>query len=390
MSEAAARPIPSKEAPEEQAAETASTSPGGLPRWAVIGIFIIMLIGMLAYARSFLMPVVLAILLKMVFTPVQRILDRAGLPAGISALVIVGTLLAGLVVGVVALASPATEWVNRAPMIGRQVEAKLGELRWATEGMREAARQMDEIASGEEDPAVQRVVIDDGGDFVTIAMGVPQVIAQIVFTLILLFFLLSSGDMFYEKIVHVLPTFSDKRRAIRIAFDIERKLSSYLSTIALINSGLGIAIGSFLWLLGMPNPVLFGVLAALLNFIPYVGSVIGVALATIVALVSLPTAGDALLVAAVYFLLTSIEGQLITPYFVGRRLQLNTVVVFISVTLFAWLWSIAGMLVATPLLVTIRTFCEHIPALEPVGDFLSARGAERSEPENGEAAPPGT
>jgi predicted PurR-regulated permease PerM len=243
--------------------------------------------------------------------------------------------------------------------------------------MREAAKQMDQITSGENDPEVRRVVIDDSGDFVTLAMTVPQAIAQLFFTLILLFFLLASGDMFYEKIVHVMPTFRDKRTAMRIAHDIERKLSHYLSTIALINACLGVAIGMAMWILGMPNPILFGALAFGLNFIPYVGAIAGVLLASVVAIVSLPALWDAVLVGLVYFLLTSIEGQLVTPYFVGRRLRLNTVVVFVCITLFAWLWSVIGMLVATPLLLTVRTLCEHIPSLTPLGNFLSERGAER-------------
>ncbi len=369
---------------EAEPAPAASALAPAVPRWAVIGIFIMLLIFAMAYARSFLMPVVLALLLKMVFSPLQRAFDRVGLPSGVSALLIVGGLLAVLVAGVLMLVTPASEWVNRAPLIGREIQAKLGEVAWATEGMREAAKQVEQIASGEDDPEVQRVVIDDGGDFVMVALTVPQALAQVFFTLILLFFLLASGDMFYEKIVHVMPTFRDKRTAMRIARDIERKLSHYLSTIALINACLGVAIGTAMWVLGMPNPVLFGVLAFALNFVPYLGALAGVLLATVVGIVSLPTLWDAALVGFVYLLLTSIEGQVVTPYFVGRRLRLNTVVVFVCITLFAWLWSVAGMLVATPLLLTVRTLCEHIPALAPVGDFLSARGAEREG--NGAAA----
>jgi predicted PurR-regulated permease PerM len=375
-------PAPSAPTPEPRGGDAS----GRVPRWAVIGIFILLMVGAMAYARSFLMPVVLALLLKLVFTPAQRGLDRV-MPSGLSAFVIVFTLLAVVLAGIIALAAPATDWINRAPMIGTQIEAKLGELRWATDGMREAAAQMEKIAAGESeaDPEVQRVVVEEsGGGLFALAFTVPQMAAQLVFTLILLFFLLASGDMFYEKIVHVMPTFRDKRTAIRIARDIEQKLAHYLSTIALINAGLGCAVGAAMWPLGMPNPILFGVLAFLLNFVPYLGSIVGVTIATAVGIVSLPELNQAFAVGAVYFLLTSIEGQLITPYFVGRRLRLNTVVVFVSVTLFAWLWSVVGMLVATPLLVMVRTFCEHIPALEGFGNFLSARGAER---ENGSDEP---
>lgn len=353
-----------------------------VPRWAVVGIFLMLAVAGMAYARSFLMPVVLGLLLQLVFAPVRRRLGRWGVPPGVAALMIVGSLLTLLIVGAFGLAGPVTKWVDRAPMIGFEIREKLGDLQEATEGVQRAAEQVDDLASGgeaEEEPGVQRVRVEEDTGLVAYAMTLPWVVAQIVFTLILMFFLLSSGDMFYEKLVHVMPTFSDKRRAVRIAYDIERKLSRYLFTITLINAGLGVCIGLAMWWFGMPNPVLFGILGFLLNFIPYLGAIVGVAVATVVGFVTLDVAQQALVVGAVYFALTSIEGQFITPYFVGRSLRLNTVVVFLSVTLFAWLWSVVGMLVATPLLVTVRTFCEHIPALDGLGHFLSARGAESED-----------
>jgi predicted PurR-regulated permease PerM len=317
-----------------------------------------------------------------VFSPVRRALERVGVGAGFSAFLITGALLAGVLGAVLALAAPVSEWIDDAQTIGRQIEFKLRDLRGVAEQVQDAARQIDELA-GAGDEEVQRVVVEGPGLASSLAFTAPGVLAQALFTLVLLFFVLASGDMFYEKVVAVMPTFRDKRRAVMIARDIERKLSHYLFTITLINAGLGVAVGLAMWWLGLPNPLLFGVIAFLLNYIPYVGAVAGVALAAVVGLVALPTAWDALAAAAVYLLLTSIEGQFVTPFFVGRNLALNTVVVFLSVTFWAWLWSVVGMLVATPLLVTIKVFCEHIPSLEGVGLFLSARGAEREEEDPG-------
>ncbi len=356
------------------------------PRWAVVGIFLLLSIQAMAYARNFLMPVVLGLLLTLVFSPLRRFLGRIGIPAGIAAFLIVGSLLAALVLGILTLAVPVSNWVDNAPEIGRQVQEKLRDLRGAAEGVRQAAEQVDAITSGgttASAPGAQAVVVADQGNAAAIALATPAVLAQVMFTLVLLFFLLSSGDMFYEKLVHVMPTFQDKRRAVRIAYDIERKLSRYLFTITLINAGLGIAIGLAMWWLGMPSPLLLGVIGFLFNFIPYVGAIFGVLIALSVGLVSLDGARDAFVAGGTYFVLTSIEGQFVTPYFVGRSLRLNTVVVFLSVTLWAWLWSVVGMLVATPLLVTIRTLCEHIPALEAFGDFLSARGVETEDEDDG-------
>ncbi|WP_392662551.1 AI-2E family transporter [Amaricoccus sp. B4] len=350
-------------------------------RWALLGILFLLLVFSLAYARNFLMPVVLAFMLTMVFSPVRRFLDRRGIPSGLSAFLIVGLLLAGLAIGALGLAVPISEWVDRAPEISREINLKISQMLGAADQIREAAKQVDELAKGGETTDVPVVAVREPGITAQVVLLAPEVLAQGAFTLILLFFLLASGDMFYEKLVYVLPTFRDKRRAISIARDIERKLSRYLFTITLINACLGIAIGISMWLLSMPNPELFGLAGFLLNYIPYVGSAIGIVASSVVAMLTLPEQTAAIPVGLTYLALTSIEGQLITPWFVGRSLRLNTVVVFLSVTLWAWLWSVVGMLVATPLLVVVRTFCEHIPALEGLGHFLSARGAETEEEE---------
>jgi predicted PurR-regulated permease PerM len=240
----------------------------------------------------------------------------------------------------------------------------------------EAGEQVDKIAKSGQEKNVREVVVREPGVFGNLASVTPAILAQAVFGLVLLLFLLSSGDMFYEKIVHVMPTFKDKRRAVNIVYDIENKLSRYLFTITAINAGLGASIGVSMWLIGVPNPLLFGAIGFAFNYVPYLGAISGIVIATIVGLVTFEGAAHAFLPAAVYFALTAIEGQFVTPYFVGRRLEMNSVVIFLSIALGAWLWSVMGMLLAVPLLVTIRAFCEHIPQLQPVGDFLSARGSE--------------
>jgi predicted PurR-regulated permease PerM len=346
------------------------------PSWAAVGIFVLLLLAGLAYAREFLMPVVLAFLLGLVFTPVRRFLNRRGVPSWLCAVLVVSSLLAIVVVGIVLLSGPVSDWIARAPSIFSDLQAKVRDIA-AT--VARVSDQVDKIASGGTPPQAPEVVVKQPGIAASLAWIAPLFVAQIVFVLVLLFFLLSSGDMIYEKIVHVLPTLTDKKRAIRIARDIEQKLSTYLFTITVINIGLGIAVGATMWALGMPNPLLFGVAAFAFNYIPYIGAVTGIALATVVGLISGEGLGLGAAAGASYLLLTTIEGQMITPYFVGRRLRLNTVVVFLSIALWAWLWSVVGMIVATPLLVAIRTFCEYIPPLEGVGAFLSARGDEQED-----------
>lgn len=355
--------------------EPAPSGPTPSPRWALIGLFLFFAVAGLGYAKEFLVPIVLAFLLAMVFGPVRRFFDRRGVPTVVTSLAIVLLLLAGLVAIVTALALPVSSWVADAPRIGRDVETKLSSLSGTFDGLFKANQQLNGLVHATE-PNVQAVEIRNSSMATTILLLAPGALTQFAFTLILLLFLLASGDMFYEKLVHVLPSFRDKRTAMRIAHDIERKLSRYLLTITVINACLGVAIGTVMWLYGMPTPLVFAVIAFLFNYIPYLGPLGGILISGIVALVAFDGVTFAILVPATYFLITSIEGQIITPYFVGRSLKLNTVVVFLAVSFWAWLWSAIGMIVAVPLLVTIRTFCEHIPQLSAFGDFLSERHAE--------------
>jgi predicted PurR-regulated permease PerM len=356
--------------------------PSTVPRWIGLALFVYASVAVLAQAKNFLVPVVLAFLLAMVFAPLRRFLGRRGIPSAVSSFVIVLTLLAGFFAVVAALAMPVSTWIENAPKIERQVQVKLRDLSASLNGIYEANESLKQAAAPEEPgkAEVQRVEMAGDGVFTNAVLLAPSVMTQFLFTFVLLLFLLASGDMFYEKLVHVIPTLKDKRRAVRIVYGIERQLSRYLMTITLINAGLGICVGVAMWQLGMPSPLVFGVIGFVFNFIPYLGAIAGALLAGAVALVAFDDVSWTFIVAAVYLGLTAIEGQFVTPYFVGRKLRVNTVMVFLAVSFWAWLWSAVGMIVAVPLLVTVKTFCDHIDVLHDLGDFLSERHAE-SEPD---------
>lgn len=351
------------------------TPPHSIPRWVGIGIFLYLSIMALAYAKEFLVPIVLAFLLTLIFAPIRRYFDRRGVPSAVTSLVIVAALLIGFFAALGALAVPVTDWVGRVPEIEGKVADTLGSFSHTFHGLFEANEKLNKLFHTAS-PSVQQVEVQSEGFASTIFWFAPGAVTQFVFTLILLLFLLASGDMFYEKLVHVMPTFRDKKRAMKIAKDIERKLSRYLLTITIINAGLGAAVATAMWLIGMPNAFVFGVIAFIFNFVPYLGALAGICITLVVGLVSFSWFGWALAAGACYLGLATVEGQIVTPYFVGRSLKLNTVVVFIAVSFWAWLWSAIGMIVAVPLLVALRTFCEHIPALAGYGDFLSERHAE--------------
>ena len=346
--------------------------------WPVLGLFLIAAGAVCVYAKALLMPVIFAFLLALTFSPIRRWASRRRIPAGITATVIVFSLFALIGGGIVGLSGTVRGYIDDAPELLVQAEDKIKTISGAVSVVAEAGEQMEELAGTPPEEA-QTVVVAEPGPLAAFATAAPAVLAQIVLCLVLLFFILASGDMFYEKIVHSIGRFRDKRRAVQIIYDIEGKLSRYFFTITLINAGLGVAIGLVLWAMGMPNPVLFGVLAFVFNYVPYIGAIAGCAISFVVGVLTFDTVGQAALASFAYFCCTTFEGQFVTPYAVGRSLKLNTVVVFLTVAIWGWLWSVVGMIVAMPMLIALRAFAEHTPSLKSLGDFLSARHAELEE-----------
>lgn len=347
--------------------------------WAVIGIFVILLGATIAYARVFLMPVTAAVLLFFVFVPIRRWLWRKGISPVVSATGITVLLIGFILIMGSMLFVPARQLMGDLPQISQQLEDKLETLKQSVKSLQQAAEKLDEIAEAEpEVPAATPTVVapSDGGSVssgvVSAATAyVPAFFSQLLLTLLLLYFMLASGDLLYLKIVQSFDTMRDKRRAYLALREIEDSIGNYLGAITIINLCLGIAIGTVLYALGMPSASMFGAMAFLLNFIPYIGMLMGTAVIAVVGLVSFDGYFVPLMAALSYIIINSIEGQIITPYFISRRLRMNTVVVFLSVALWAWLWSVIGMIVAVPLLVVIRVLSEHIPALEKFGNFLA-------------------
>ncbi|WP_017930868.1 AI-2E family transporter [Robiginitomaculum antarcticum] len=346
-------------------------APQRYSNWAVVGIFWIMSLGVLTVAQSFFIPVVTAIILALIFSPLRRTMGKVGIKPGLAALLILLSVLAVISVTLYFLAGPIETRIKTLPSLIPNAVKKIEILSGAMEPVIEASDQIDKMSKGADGPA--EVVIREGGTLSSIAKTTPRILGQIGFTLAVMMFLISSGDLFYEKLVRVMPTFKDKKRAVVLVKSIEQSVSKYFLTITVINAGLGLAVGLVMWGLGMPDPILFGIGAFLLNFIPFVGAIIGVSLTFLVAFISAPTIVLALLPAVCYFLLTAFEGQFITPMLVGRRLRLNAVVVFLAVAVGAWMWSFMGMFLAIPVLILIKALSDDIESLRGIGEFLGER-----------------
>ncbi len=205
----------------------------------------------------------------------------------------------------------------------------------------------------------------------TLYVQMPELIASTILLLVLLYFLLASDGVFLMKAIKIMPTLSDKKRAVSIAHEIEAHISRYLLTITLINVGLGLAVGITVGLLGLRNPVMWGAMVTVLNFVPYLGALTGIICMTLGAVLSFDSFSYALVFPGAYLILAILEGNFITPWVMGRSLTLNPVVVLLSLTFWGWMWGIAGVILAVPILAAFKIFCAHLEPLEPVAEFLS-------------------
>ena len=337
--------------------------------------------GALYFGRDFFLPIVLACLVALTLIPIVRWLARHGIPAAASAVGLVILLAGSLSVGVYVLSGPALKWVQDAPTVGAQVERKLQALRGSVEAVAEASRRAEQLSRATTGSDVTEVVVKEPGFLSTETSSLWSGITTAAITLLLVLFVLASGDMVYEKIIRIVPSFSDKKTALKIVHDLEASISRYLLTVTLINAGLGVAIGSAMWALGMPNPELFGVAGACLNFLPYLGAIIGIIVTAVVAFVTLDPLSAALLPPLTYFVLNTLEGNIVTPLVLGRRLELNTVAIFVGVAFWGWIWGLVGVLIAVPLLVVLKAICDHLPSWRTLGELLSQTPPKSHEEE---------
>lgn len=338
---------------------------------SVIGTFGILMLGCLYVAQSLLLPIVLGFLLSLVFSPLVRALARFRIPQTVTAFAVVLALSASVIAGIYGLSGPISGWIDEAPNIERQLRLRLADLGEPLDKLREAQKQVSEATdqnNGDED--VQKVVVAEPNLISQAAQGAPDILAGIALMLVLMLFILSGGDRVYQKLIRSLPTFGDRRKGLRIAHDVEREVSRYLATITAINITLGIVIGTLMAIVGLPNPVLWGIAAAVLNYVPILGAMTGVVIVAVVSLVSMQTTGQALVAPALYLTCTVIEGQLITPMLVGNRLKINSVAIVLAIALWGWLWGFVGVLVAVPLLIVASVISNHVEGLGGLRELI--------------------
>jgi predicted PurR-regulated permease PerM len=356
--------------------------------FAAVGSFVILLAGAVYIAHGFFLPILLAVLVTLTFRPLVRTLSRRGVPAAATAILLVLLLGTAVFAVAVVLAGPFAQMVADAPTVIAELKERFKVLSGPITLLADAGRQVQELAASPDGELAQRVVIAPPSLLSWAAATLTGIGTTLGATLILAVFLLSTGDLFLLKLVRVVGSLSEAKRSLRIVHDIENVVSRYLLTITVINIGFGCAVGTAMALLGLANPLLWAAAATVLNFIPYLGALIGIGTALAIGLITFPTLAMAALPPVAYLVIHLTESTFVTPLVVGRRLELNAVAILVALAFCGWMWGIVGAVIGVPLLVVVKVFADNFPSLAAFGEFLSGEvsGPEPEPNGNGEPA----
>jgi predicted PurR-regulated permease PerM len=348
------------DAPEDLLPEDARTDPRTIVQ---ICILVIALLVVAYVASDIVLPIVLAFVLNLLFQPGMRLLSRFHVPRMIAALLLILCVF-GAIVGLgAAMSHPAASWAKKLPDGVGRLEERLKFLSQPIQTLQTFLHQFDTL--GQANGGGSGVSITD-----TLLKGTQHFAGGFFETVLILFFLLISGDTFLRRLVEIVPSFGDKRRVVALSQQIEDNISAYLVTITLMNALVGIATGVAMWLSGLGDPLLWATIAFLLNYVPIMGPFVGVALFFMAGLLTLDPLWRACLPAALYFVIHLIEGETITPMLLARRFTLNPVLVIISLIFWFWMWGVPGAVLAVPMLAILKIICDGIKPLAPIGHFL--------------------
>ncbi len=333
------------------------------------GIFLLGLLAGCYAAAEIVLPIVLAFVLSLVLQPAMRVLERVHLPRGIAALLSI-LVLFGTLAGVgTALSAPAASWAQKLPAGIPKLQERLSFLSRPIAAFQKFADQAQGLTQGNGPKAVP-VAVQGSGLSDALMSGTRSFVSGLLEMVLVLFFLLVSGDTFLRRLVEVLPRFKNKRQAVDISQQIERDVSAYLFTITIMNLAVGVATGVVMALCGLGDPLLWGTFAFLLNYIPILGPLTGVVVFLLAGLLSINPLWMAFLPAGLYLLIHLVEGETVTPMLLARRFTINPVLVILALVFWYWMWGVPGAILATPMLAITKIVCDRIRPLMAFGHFI--------------------
>jgi predicted PurR-regulated permease PerM len=360
---------PAKDSPERKELPL----PTDIKGIVLVSILSLMILYALYLTGEIFVPIIIAFLLKMVLEPAMELLVAWHLPRFFAAFLIVGVLLGGCTGLAVILSGPAASWISKAPESFTRLQARLAGLSAMARDFQKASRDVEKIG---EDATAPAVAVKGPPLSTFLFSGTRALSAGLITVVVLLYFLLVSGNSFLRRMVEILPTLHNKKQAVDITNEIQRTVATYLGTVTVMNALVGLATGFAAHFCGLGDPILWGSVAFLLNYVPIIGPLAGVAILGLAGLLTFDTLWQALLPAAIYLGIHVVEGEVVTPTLLARRLTLNPVAVIIALVFWYWMWGVAGALLAVPMLATFKIICDRIERLMALGHFLGTEARE--------------
>lgn len=313
------------------------------------------------FARDVLVPITIALVAGIILSPIVRWLARLKIPDSAGAGLVVISLVA-VFIGLGSLVGPAVEtWVNRWPAVSAEIQDKLYPVKRSVEKAKKVTEGIEKMAEpGKPKP---KAVVQGPSLAEKLYGRATDTLLLIAVTLVLAFFVLARSRRIMKNILLSAPEGTSRKRWACIAGDVQHDVAVYMLTITVINAGLGLVVAIVMYALGMPNPLLWGVLAALLNYLPYLGPMVMLGIVSLVSLLTFDALPQIILPPLAYLAMTAIEGQFMTPIVVGRQMIMNPLAIFISVLFWGMIWGVAGVLLAVPILATLRVLAEHADSL---------------------------
>jgi predicted PurR-regulated permease PerM len=337
----------------------------------LVALLALVVCGVVYFARAYFLPIACAFVFAVILAPVCNRLERWRVPRTISAVLAILMTMGMMYAGFSIVAKPAAKWLDQAPTLIRNAERELYQLQAPLRAVRSISNEVENLT--ESAPGAARTVVVEGPGLTGVLLASAQVIAvQTLFVLVLIYFFLITREDFRLKLIAFQPSLRKRVRMARIHRDVERRVSGYIVTVSIINLVFGVAVGLALWQLGLPQPVMWGGVAALLNFVPYLGPAVTIGLLGLAGLAEFDTLLGAALPILAYLALSFVENSILTPLVMSRRMTLNPLAIILSVSFWTWVWGPVGGLVSLPLLIMLKTVCDHTPSLRAIGGLLGA------------------
>ena len=317
--------------------------------------FIIVLIGCIYFGKSILLPVMVSTFIALLCSPLVNYLERVGIPRTIGVLSVIFLIVGLLFGGVAVLTEPAQQWWSKLPELVKDISQEVTNATnnaGASSALNEAIVSSSNVGEFRSTTVVSLIK--------SIAVATPTAITQLMISLFMAYFMLSYGRSLFTGFLMQFDHLSNKRKTVELVRVIQKDLSRYIGTVTLINIALGIVVGCVFFMFGVDDPFLWGTLAGIMNFAPYLGPLISMICFGVITYVQFDSMSYAFIIIATYLVINMAESQFVTPTLLGRRFNLNPLIIFMWLILWGWLWGSMGMLLGVPLLVCLNTLLERL------------------------------